>query len=338
MRKKAASSRRVGVSRAADWRVGRIISMIASGRHPNCRTLAEEIEVSQKTIQRDLDHMRNARNLPLEYDDKKHGYYFTAPVSEFAPMQFSVGELVALFVAAKAVEPLRGTKIYRLVMEGLRKITDASPQAAEVKWHELDAAFSMKSSGVLKSDVVIFTKLVNAVTGRRELRFHYHKLKGSKPEPRRAQPYHVGRFENGWYLIARDLERAEMRTFALQRMSDLRVLGTRFRRDPDFDLRRYLDSGFGVWSYAADAEPVEVRLIFTGWAARVVAERHWHDSQRITALDGEGGGIEFRARVAGLEEITRWVLGFGRHANVLSPAKLRNAVLEEALAIARHGG
>jgi hypothetical protein len=35
-------------------------------------------------------------------------------------------------------------------------------------------------------------------------------------------------------------------------------------------------SGFGVWSYAPDAEHLQVRIRFTGWAARVMAKRHWH--------------------------------------------------------------
>ncbi len=59
-----------------------MISIIASGKYPNCQTLAREIEgVSAKSIQRDIRHLRNAKNLPLEYDAEKHGYYFTRPVS-----------------------------------------------------------------------------------------------------------------------------------------------------------------------------------------------------------------------------------------------------------------
>jgi proteasome accessory factor B len=81
------------------------------------------------------------------------------------------------------------------------------------------------------------------------------------------------------------------------------------------------------------AQRCEVRIRFTGWAARVVAERHWHASQSITPLKADGSEIEFRAELAGLEEITRWVLGHGRHAEVLAPTKLRNAVQAEARAM-----
>ena len=324
---------RLGVNRTVDWRIGRLISIISSGKFPNCQTLAREIEVSPKTIQRDLDHMRNQKDLPLEYNKVRHGYYFTRPVSEFAPLQLSRGELVALFVAEKAVEPLKGTPLHKLVHDSLHKIAEACPESISLHWKNLDEAFSMKATGVLKSDVAVFTRLVDAVLEQREVVFDYHKLDGNGRERRQVQPYHVGQLQNGWYLIAHDPGRGAKRKFALQRMRGLELLKSRFQRDPAFSIRDYLSNGFGVWSYGPDAERFEVRIRFTGWAARYVAERQWHHSQNITPLNSDGSEVEFRAELAGLEEITRWVLGHGRHAKVLAPKKLRDAVHAEARAM-----
>lgn len=333
MAKQSSSKARLGVSRVAEWRVGRIINIIASGKFPNCQTLAQEIEVSAKTIQRDLDHMRNLKGLPLEYHREKRGYYFSRPVSEFAPMQLTRGELVALFVAEKAVEPLKGTRLHKLVHDSLTKIAEACPEQISLRWKDLDAAFSMKSTGALKSDVAAFTKLVDAVLEHREVSFEYPSSKGKELERRQVHPYHVGQLQNGWYLIAHDPVRGALRKFALQRMGGMELLKTRFVRDPGFNMRDYLGSGFGVWSYAADAPRFEVCIRFTGWAARYVAERHWHDSQRIQMLKDDGSEIEFRAQVAGMEEITRWVLSHGLHAQVIAPKKLIDCVHQEATAV-----
>lgn len=326
-------SKRAGVRRTVDWRIARLTSIIAEGRFPSCEALAKEIEVSAKTIQRDLSHMVNQRDYPLEYDEKRHGWHFTKPVSEFAPMQLSIGELVALFVAQKAMEPLRGTTMHRLLRASVRKIIASCPEATEVKWGDLSAAFSIKGPGSLKNEVTIFTKLVNAVSNRQELAFAYHKLTGSSKELRRVQPYHVEQSNGGWYLKGFDLQRGEMRTFALQRMTEVEVLAKRFMRDPSFDAAAHGSTGFGVWSYSADVEPFEVSIRFTGWAARVVAERDWHVTQVIKPLKRDGSEIEFRAKVCGIEEITRWVLGYGRHARVIAPKKLRDAVQAEARAM-----
>ncbi len=316
------------------WRVHDIIQRLQARPYQNATQLAAAIEgVSTKTILRDVKFIQNDYGLPLKYHEKRHGFYFTAPVSEFAPMQLTRGELVALFVAEKAVEPLKGTRLHKLVHDSLHKIAEACPESVSLHWADLDEAFSMKATGVLKSDATAFMKLMDAVLEHREVVFDYHKLEGKGRERRQVRPYHVGQLQNGWYLIAHDPKRGAKRKFALQRMSGLELLKSRFARDPLFNIRDYLSSGFGVWSYPPDAERFEARIRFTGWAARYVAERQWHGSQSTEKITADGSEIEFRAELAGLEEITRWVLSHGRHAKVLAPKKLRDAVHAEARAM-----
>jgi predicted DNA-binding transcriptional regulator YafY len=325
---------RAGNRRSTIWRVHDIIKRLQARPFQSAAQLAEAIEgVSTKTILRDVKFMKEQLDLPLKYHEKKHGFHFTEPVSEFAPMQLSRGELVALFVAEKAVEPLKGTRLHKLVHDSLHKIAEACPESVSLHWADLDEAFSMKTTGVLKSDVTAFMKLMDAVLEHREVVFDYPKSNGRGLERRQVHAYHVGQLQNGWYLIAHDPARGALRKFALQRMSGLELLKSRFERDPKFNMRDYLGSGFGVWSYPEDAPRFEVRIRFTGWAARFVAERQWHESQTITSIKDDGSVIEFRAELAGLEEITRWVLGHGRHAKVLAPKKLRDAVHAEARAM-----
>lgn len=331
--------RRIGSRRSMIWRVHEIIRQLQARPFQSAPQLAAKIEgVSTKTILRDLKFIQEDFGLPLAYDERRRGFHFTEPVSEFAPVQLTRGELVALFVAEKAMEPLRGTRLHRLVHEGMQKIAEACPESVSVHWQELDEAFSMKSTGVARADVEVFLRLVDAVLEQREVVFDYRKLGSGRAERRQVRPYHVGQLQNGWYLIADDPARGALRKFAVQRMSGLELLKTRFRRDRAFNMRDYLSGGFGVWSYGAGAERFLVRVRFTGWAAQVVAERQWHPSQMITPTGDDGGEIEFRAEVAGLEEITRWVLSYGRHARVLEPEALRRRIAEELAAMMRDGG
>lgn len=66
------------------------------------------------------------------------------------------------------------------------------------------------------------------------------------------------------------------------------------------------------------------------YAAQVVAERRWHPSQEIKRPQEDGGVIELRLRVAGLEDLTRWVLSWGGRAKVLAPEELAQRVAREA--------
>jgi predicted DNA-binding transcriptional regulator YafY len=78
-----------------------------------------------------------------------------------------------------------------------------------------------------------------------------------------------------------------------------------------------------------------VKIRFEGYAARVVAERRWHPSQKIQQIDHHGDAIEFTAHLAGLEDITRWILSWGSKARVIGPAELKERVRKEVLQMAR---
>jgi predicted DNA-binding transcriptional regulator YafY len=60
-----------------------------------------------------------------------------------------------------------------------------------------------------------------------------------------------------------------------------------------------------------------------------VAERQWHPTQAIRKIKADGSIIEFQAELAGLEEITRWVLSWGSKARVIGPPELKKRVKEE---------
>src|SRR5690606_31735405 len=91
-----AQSRAGRFSRPPLERMMRLHAAIKAGSFPNCRKLAKELEVSAKTIQRDIDFMRDRLNLPIEYDQLHFGFTYTEPVTHFPSIEVSEGEVVAL--------------------------------------------------------------------------------------------------------------------------------------------------------------------------------------------------------------------------------------------------
>jgi proteasome accessory factor B len=156
-----------------------------------------------------------------------------------------------------------------------------------------------------------------------ELRFDYKKPGATGYENRYVQPYHLGCIENLWYLFAFDMDRGGLRTFALPRISDVRLSKTRFRRPTDFSIGRYLEQSFGVFAKPAKTKHT-IRIAFDAFAASRIEERQWHPSQKIKQLrDGE---IELSLTLGNLEEIARWILNWGNHAHVLAPAELKEQI------------
>jgi proteasome accessory factor B len=304
---------------------------LQAGRFPNCRKLADSMEVSSKTIQRDIEFMRSRLNLPIEYDQLQFGFYYTEPVTNFPSIEVTEGEIVALFVAQKALEQYKGTSFEKPLHAAFRKITDGLRESVTFPWDDLDATISFRGIGTTVGDVDLFESLSKAVLRSQEIVFEYNKLGGTRHEGRRVQPYHLGCVENQWYLFGFDLARKQVRTFALPRMRSIQITPLKFKRPANFTISNYLGGAFGV--FAGDGK-FRIRIRFDAFAGRLVGERRWHASQKIRPLGKQGDdGVELTLELGSLEEVMPWVLSWGGHARVLEPKELAERVKSAARAI-----
>ena len=125
----------------------------------------------------------------------------------------------------------------------------------------------------------------------------------------------------------------KIRHWKVDRIEDAHLEDFSFQRPKDFDLTNHLSKSFGV--FHGDGE-VHVRIHFASTVARYVQESAWHPSQEITAQ--EDGSLLAEFDLDGAEEIKRWVMSFGRHAEVLGPEELREEMREElAQTLGRYG-
>lgn len=299
-------------------------------RFPNCRKIAQQFEVSPKTIQRDIDFMRYRLGLPIEYDPLRFGFYYSESVTAFPNIEVSEGEITALFVAQKALAQYQGTPFEQPLRTAFRKITDGLTDRVSFSWTDLDSVISFRSAGTSPADLDTFETVSKAVLRSVEINFNYRKLRGREFEQRLLRPYHLACLENQWYLFGHDLERGQLRTFALPRMRAVRLTSTRFHRPADFSIGKFLHGSFGAHS---GKKKQRIKLQFDSFAARLVAERTWHESQRIHAK--RDGSIFLELELTGLEEIERWILSWGSHVRVLAPALLVERIRSEASAITK---
>ena len=319
-----------GFSRPPLERMMRLHAALKARRFPNCQKIAAELEVSAKTIQRDIDFMRYRLGLPIDYHPQEFGFFYTEPVTGFPNIEVSEGEITALLVAQKALAQYKGTPFERPLHSAFRKLTDGLKDRVSFSWHDLEDAISFRSAGASGADLEMFEAVSKAVLRCVELEFEYRKLKSSGYEGRRVRPYHLGCLENQWYLFAEDLERRQLRTFALPRMRQVKLTTKGFRRPADFSIAQILSGSFGVYS---SGKQQRIRVQFDPFGARLVAERRWHESQRVR--ENADGSIILELKLGGLEEIERWILSWGKHARVLAPKELATRIRDEASAIAK---
>lgn len=303
----------------------RIHQALQAGGFPNATTLARALEVSTKSIQRDLDFMRDRLDLPIAYAAARFGYHYTEEVKAFPAMQITEGELVALVVAEKALQQYRGTSFEKPLLSAIRKMEQSLPDTISVNLADVDQTISFRTRAEPVLDLQIFDTLAKAVAHRRQLEITYRKPGQRQAERRVIDPYHLANINGEWFLFAHDHLRQDLRTFVPARMQGIKPTGKTFPRPQKFSLEKRLRGSFGVRSGHGDYVVV---LRFNARAADYVREKKWHETQRLRGL--RDGGVELSLHLSGLEEVARWVLSWGGDAKVVKPRELAQAVCSAA--------
>jgi proteasome accessory factor B len=308
-------------------RMLRIHQAVLSGSYPNAAKLARQIEVSTKTIHRDLEFMGDRLNLPLKFDGSRNGYFYEGEVSNFPTMQITEGELFALVVAEKALQQYRGTNFEKPLLSAIRKMEQALPDTISVNLADIGQTISFRTRAEPILNLEIFQVLAKGAAERRQLELLYRKP-GQKPETRTVDPYHLANINGEWFLFAFDQARKDIRTFSPARIQTVRFTGNSFARPQKFSLEKRLRDSFGV--HSGDGK-FEIVIRFAPRAADYIREKKWHESQSLREL--KDGAVELTLKLSSLSEVQRWVLSWGGDARVLQPPELVDAVRQSASAI-----
>ena len=299
----------------------RIHQTLQSGTFPNATRLAADLEVSTKSIQRDIEFMRDRLGLPVEYNASCFGYYYTEEVNAFPTMQITEGELVALVLAEKALQQYRGTNFEKPLLGAIRKIEQSLPDTISVNLADVEQTISFRTRAEPIIDLEVFDVLAKATAQRRQLELTYRKPGSRQPETRLIDPYHLGNINGEWFLFAYDHARRDIRTFVPARISEVRLTGKTFKRSEQFTLDDRLRDSFGVHS-GEGAYDVIIR--FSPAVADYVREKRWHESQQL--VPRKDGSLELHLKLSSLTEIQRWVLSWGGDAVVRKPRELTKSV------------
>lgn len=315
-----AKSKRLGASRAAMERMHRIHQLLQNKEYPNCTKLAREFEVVTRTMKRDIEFMKDQMRLPIGFDTRRNGYYYTEPVDHFPQLPMSEADIFGLFVANKAIEQYRGTPFQRVLETAFRRLTGRLDESVKFSLGSLGEVISFRPFAPGDADLQAFEVLAKGVREHRTVTFQYRNRGTLAAQPRHVHPYHLAYVDGRWCLFAFDVKRQSMRTFVLSRLTKPKLTGGRFTVRKKFNLNEYLRDSFSLFR-GREGDDYEVVVDLDAWAADEVRGRRWHASQALMELPK--GMLRVTLRLNNIEEVEKWVMGFGTHATVVRPKALR---------------
>ena len=303
-----------------------------NGPPVNCTTLAEILERTRRTIERDIECLKSdPYNLPIEFDRDSNSYRYTEDVPFFPIGANLTGEeLLAMSVARQALGVFSGADFGEKLREAFDKVTGGALNDTTIgNGIPFDELISYRTPGASIAAPAVFASLLTCLLDRMVLEVDYQAKEASAPKRRTLHPYHLACIENRWILIARDVSKAgaddSIRTYVVARLTKPKWGEAQFKRPPHFDPSRYVSSAFGAHS-GEGKHLVRVRIAKIG--AHHVLERRWHPTQVIK--QEPGGSVVMEFTLSDLGDITRWILGFGADCEVLAPPALREVLATEA--------
>ncbi len=291
---------------------------------PNARTLAETYEVSQRTIQRDIEFLTFELNAPIKYDEQRYGYYYTEPDFRLPALNISQGDFFAVTIGEKVLQQYRGTPLYDRLKIVFEKLQESIPDNVTIDPSWLDERFTFfpDASPTLNPD--IWELCLKGLQDSTTVTFDYLIPGYAKPHRRTVDPYHFVSYRAQWYLIGYCHYVKEIRSFAVSRMSKAKASADTFTIPSDFDFETHAGTHFGI---IFGTEEHEIRVLFDAETAPYVKEREWHWTQVVEEHDD--GSMELTLRANHLLEISRWILSWGGGATVLDPPELKTMVADE---------
>lgn len=201
-----------------------MLSLLQSGARPTGPEIAERLEVTVRTVRRDVDRLRTLGYAIDATRGATGRYSLGTGGSAIPPLILDRAETVALAVCVRAAAGESVSGVAEAAERALDKLRSSLPPAARAEAEALSTATLRLSSG---GDEVDHDRLLTVSTACRvgeRLGVSYRDAVGTVTE-RRIEPYRIVSVGRRWYLVAYDLDRKDWRTFRLDRMLDARRTG-----------------------------------------------------------------------------------------------------------------
>ncbi|BCN48312.1 WYL domain-containing protein [Rhodococcus hoagii] len=261
---------------AATSRLLALLSLLQTRRDWPGSTLAQRLDISPRTVRRDIDRLREMGYAIHATMGPTGGYRLDAG-SELPPLLFDDDQAVALAVALQAAAET-GVGIEEAAIRALTTVRQVLPTRLRHRLDVLDFTAIPAGNGPRDDDPVAADVLVaisTAIRARETLRFDYANADGARTRepspPRRVQPHHLVTSNRRWYLVAWDLEREAWRVFRADRISPRIPTGPRFtpREVPGADVAAFVSAGFKGSSHV-DGWPCRGKVVLHRPASDVV--------------------------------------------------------------------
>lgn len=282
--------------------------------------LAQECNVTRRTIYRDLDAIRDA-GYPLVSEIEETGktlYRFITGFKKIPPITFSLEELMTLYLCRGQLGYLQGTPFQDDLDALFERIHSSLPPRSVAHLERIAETASPKFQGL--RNYASQYDLLRII--RKALLYQYRLVLSYTPVRRTTEqyefdPYTILYYDGSLYLGGYAHNRNALRLFLIDRIAKAEIIEQRFDVPTDFSADQLTGTAFGL----IDEVVFDVKVRFGREIGYLIEERVWHPNQQIQFEPDGSLILSFNA--SGEKEILSWLYSYIPHVELLEPRELR---------------
>ncbi|HCN85105.1 MAG TPA: WYL domain-containing protein, partial [Sphingobacteriaceae bacterium] len=168
--------------------------------------------------------------------------------------------------------------------------------------------------------------LLHAIKNKLLIKFSYQKFWEEEMSQRITEPYALKEFKNRWYVLAKDNKDENIKTFALDRLTNLEITNKRFEFPKTFNIDERFRYCFGIIGPTGDG-PQEIVLSFDPFQGKYIKTLPLHETQEVLVDNKDELQIELKLFVT--QDLIMELLSFGADMEVLKPKSLADKIKTE---------
>jgi predicted DNA-binding transcriptional regulator YafY len=248
-----------------------------------------QIGFSKRTLQRDIKEIRNLFGIDIEYSKLNKGYFISQ--NEIESMNFQ--RMMEAFDIFNSLNLAQDLTPY-IHLEKRR------PQGTENLYG-----------------------LLHAIKNRLQIRFTYQKFWEEDICTRLADPYSLKEFKNRWYVIAKDRKDDNIKSFALDRLTNLEITNQRYQFPENYSIEKSYRYSFGIIS-PNDEEPHDIILSFDPYQGKYIKTLPLHDTQQV--LVDNDKELKIKLKLCLTHDFVIELLSFADNMKVIEPKSLAEQI------------
>lgn len=307
-----------------------LLSLLQTHQFWKGSELAGRLEITERTLRRDVDRLRSL-DYAIDATPGKYGGYRLATGTHMPPLMLDNDEAVAVAVGLRYAAEAAIAGIEETSLRALTTIEQLLPPQSRRRVSSLHSSVSSVRAHADDSvvDLDALSLLAAACRDHEDVRFSYRRLDGEESR-RRVQPHQLVTAGRRWYLVAWDYGRQDWRTFRVDRIRQARAVGSRFSPRP---IPGGSAASFVALAVGATPQVLEAVVAIRASLADVHSHLRWVDHTVVESYPGRCV-VRIRSEDEGRLAMAVARVALNAPVEVLEPPQVAAAVERLALHLA----